>query len=282
MLNPGKQMTIDLVFITFNRLEYTKLALASVLANPKENFSLTIWDNASTDGTVEYLKNNTSDTRIADIIFSKENIGQIEAVNRIWSKSKADLLGKLDNDCIVTPGWTQKLSEAHQDIYNLGVIACWHFAPDAFDYERARNKIQTFGKHRILRHPWTCGTGLLIKNDTYRKFGRLQGNRTTQYWINMALKGYINGFYYPLVYQEHMDYIWSKHYAFSDNLQEGMEMSVSAADWGIHTAKQANTLHRQIVQDILDGPWDAKYYVGWRGKLRRGKQQIYRKLKFYI
>jgi glycosyltransferase involved in cell wall biosynthesis len=275
-------MTIDLVFITFNRLEYTKLALASVLADPKENFSLTIWDNASTDGTVEYLKNNTSDTRIADIIFSQENIGQIEAVNRIWSKSKADLLGKLDNDCIVTPGWTRKLSEAHRDIYNLGVIACWHFAPEVFDYERARKKIQTFGKHQILRHPWTCGTGLLIKKDTYKKFGPLQGNRTTQYWINMALKGYINGFYYPLVYQEHMDYIWSKHYAFSDNLQEGMEMSVSASDWGIHTAEQAKTLHRQIVQDILDGPWDAKYYVGWRGKLRRGKRQIYRKLKFYI
>lgn len=43
-------MTIDLVFITYNRLDYTKLALASVLADPREDFSLTIWDNASTDG----------------------------------------------------------------------------------------------------------------------------------------------------------------------------------------------------------------------------------------
>jgi len=49
-------MTIDLVFITYNRLDYTKLALASVLADPTEEFSLTIWDNASTDGTVEYIK----------------------------------------------------------------------------------------------------------------------------------------------------------------------------------------------------------------------------------
>lgn len=50
-------MTIDLVFITYNRLEYTKLALVSVLADPNEEFRLTIWDNGSTDGTVEYLKN---------------------------------------------------------------------------------------------------------------------------------------------------------------------------------------------------------------------------------
>ena len=51
-------MNIHLVFITYNRLHYTKLALASVLADPGEEFSLTIWDNASTDGTVEYLKND--------------------------------------------------------------------------------------------------------------------------------------------------------------------------------------------------------------------------------
>jgi len=272
-------MTIDLVFITFNRLEYTKLALASVLADPQENFSLTIWDNASTDGTVEYLKNHVSDNRIADIIFSAKNIGQIEAVNQIWSKSKADLLGKLDNDCIMTPGWTRQLSQAHKDIENLGVVACWHFAPEEFDYERARKKIQTFDKHQILRHPWTCGTGLLIKNDTYRKFGPLHGKRTTQYWINMALKGYINGFYYPLVYQEHMDYVWSKHYAFSNNLKEGLKMSVSAGGWGIETVNQAKVSHNRILKNILDGPWDAKHYIGWRGKLRRFKKKFRSNLK---
>ena len=102
-------MKIDLVFITYNRLEYTKLALASVLADPTEDFRLTIWDNASTDGTVEYLKNEVSDHRISDIVLSKENVGQIVAVNEIWGKSKADLLGKLDNDCLMTPGWTRIL-----------------------------------------------------------------------------------------------------------------------------------------------------------------------------
>ena len=49
-------MTIDLVFISYNRLDYTKLALASVLADPTEEFSLTIWDNASIYGMAEYLK----------------------------------------------------------------------------------------------------------------------------------------------------------------------------------------------------------------------------------
>ena len=49
-------MTIDLIFIAFNLLDYTKLALDSLLADPTEEFSLTIWDNASIYGMVEYLK----------------------------------------------------------------------------------------------------------------------------------------------------------------------------------------------------------------------------------
>src|SRR4030042_4447299 len=175
-----RDMTIDLAFITYNRLHYTKLALASVLADPSEEFSLTIWDNASTDGTSEYLKNEVHDPRISDIILSNKNVGQVKAGNEIWGKSRADLVGKLDNYCILTPGWTRVLASAHGDIDRLGVVACWHFPLDDFDEQAARRagKIQSFGSHQILRHPWTCGTGLLIKRDTYRQLGPLRGNAT--------------------------------------------------------------------------------------------------------
>src|SRR6056297_3387710 len=122
-------MSIDLIFITFNRLDYTKRALASVLKDSSEDFSLTIWDNGSTDGTVEYLKEEVDDNRIRNIVLSKDNNGQIYAANKIWQNSKADLLGKLDNDCIVTPGWTQTFERAHREIPELGVLAMWHFFP---------------------------------------------------------------------------------------------------------------------------------------------------------
>lgn len=273
-------MTIDLVFIMYNRLEYTKLALASVLSDPTEEFSLTIWDNASTDGTVEYLKNEVNDPRIADIIFSKKNVGQTTAVNEIWERSKADLLGKLDNDCLVTPGWTRILAEAHKDIPNIGVIACWHFAPDEFDYERAKHKIQTFNGHQIFRHPWTCGTGLLIKRETFKKFGPIRQKGTTSYWLNMAKEGYVNGFYYPLVYQEHMDYPWSRHYAFVDRFQEGIEMSITAKSHGIRTIEDAKRWHKIVVGNILDDPWDVKYYIGWRRKLRHLRSKMLRLSKY--
>jgi len=102
-VNMGRQ--IHLIMLTYNRLDYTKLALRRLLSDPKEEFALTIWDNASTDGTQQFLK-TVNDPRIVDIIFSQTNKGQTYVTNKIWSESSAELVGKVDNDCFVTPGWT--------------------------------------------------------------------------------------------------------------------------------------------------------------------------------
>ena len=122
-------MKIDLVFITYNRLDYTKLSLASVLADPTEEFALTIWDNASTDGTSEYLS-SVKDPRIVEKVFSKDNVSLHGAVNYLFDKSSADLVGIIPNDFIVKPGWTRPLAQAHADIPELGMIGCWHFSPE--------------------------------------------------------------------------------------------------------------------------------------------------------
>lgn len=269
-------MRIHLVFVTYNRLEYTKRALPSVLADPTERFDLTIWDNASTDGTAEYLRDQIDDPRIVDLVLSRENIGQTAAVNRIWADSKADLLGKLDNDCIVTPGWTRTLAEAHRDIPNLGVVACWHFLPEDFDYERAKHKIQTFGRHQIFRHPWTCGTGLLIKRETFKRFGPMQQTATTRYWLEMALAGYINGFYYPLIHQEHMDDPMSPHCLIRDAESFARYRKIT---FGLGSGRYQDVEGRRktrngMVANLLDEPFDPRYYVGWRARKRRLQRRL--------
>lgn len=263
-------MKIHLAFITYNRLDYTKLALQSILADPLEEFALTIWDNASTDRTPEYLKNEISDPRIVDMVLSKENVGQVEAVNRIWSASDADLLGKLDNDCLVTPGWTRLLANAHRDIPELGVVAMWHFFEEDFDYQRAKHKIQEFNGHKIFRHPWTCGTGLLIKRDAYKRLGPIKAKATTGYWLKMARVGYINGWYYPLIYQEHMDDPRSEHCLIhNQSFAEAYKHSYGFQTGHISDIENYKKLHQNILNNLLDEPFDPQYYVRWRCKLRK-------------
>ena len=111
-----------------------------MLEDPNEEFDLYLWDNASSDETPEYLKDVLTDPRIQEVILSKENLGQTGAMNYVWGKTKAELVGKVDNDCLVTPGWTRILAQAHKDIARLGAVTCWHFFPEDFDYKDAKHK----------------------------------------------------------------------------------------------------------------------------------------------
>lgn len=262
--------SVHLVFIAYNRVDYTRKALASVLADPHEKFRLTIWDNASTDGTRDFLRDEVADPRIDEVVLSEKNRGQIVPVNAIWSASRSDLLGKLDNDCLVTPGWTRILARAHADIPELGVVACWHFMADDFDHERARSKIFELGGHRILRHPWTCGTGLLVKRSVYEELGPLTGASTSHYWLKMAEHGYVNGFYYPLVLQEHMDDPRSAHSHLKDerSYQQAKAVTFSLKNHGQDTLADRWRWRKEVIDNLLCGPWDPRQYAGWRGRLR--------------
>lgn len=268
-------MHIDLVFIAYNRLEYTKLSLASLLADPTELFSLTIWDNGSTDGTKDYLS-SVNDSRIKRKVFSQENVGLQGAVNDLFSKSSADLVGIIPNDFILTPGWTRPLARAHADVPEFGMIGCWHFFPEDFDYERAKHKIQKFGQHQILRHPWTGGGAGLVKVETVREFGFLKSNSTPNYWKRMALKGYVNGFYFPLIYVEHMDDPKSRYCLIRD--KESFDSAVNITV-GLQAGRYKDLRGRlqwrqEIIRNLLDDTYNPKYYVGWRSKLRRVKSRM--------
>ena len=268
-------MNIDLIFIAYNRLDYTKLALDSLLADPTEEFSLTIWDNGSTDGTKDYLS-SVDDARIVRRVYARENVGLRGAVNNLFNKSSADLVGIIPNDFLVTPGWTRPLAKAHVDVPEFGMIGCWHFFPDDFDYERAKHKIQKFGQHQVLRHPWTGGGAGLVKLKTIRECGPLESSVTTSYLRRMALRGYVNGFYFPLIYVEHMDDPKSRHCRIKDKESFDSTANITAGlQAGRYNDPEGRLQWRQeIVRNLLDDPYEPRYYLGWRGKLRRLKSRM--------
>jgi len=268
-------MRIDLLFLSCNRLHYTKHSIPALLADPSEEFSLTIWDNASTDGSRELLE-SVKDPRIVKKVFSPENISPYHVINNAIEASSADLIGFVSDDILVTPGWTHTLRLAHAEVPEFGRLSCWHLAPEEFDYERARHKMQAFGRHQILRHPWTNGCGL-SKLKAIRDVGPIRpGEHENDYWTRIALAGYVNGFYYPPIPVEHMDYPWSRYCVFAGRFEDWLKQSWSARINGIRTVEDAKAWHRIVLDNLLDDPWDAKHYIGWRAVLRRGKSRMRR------
>lgn len=265
---------VCLVLVTHNRLYYTQLCVTYLLADTQSNFELFIWDNASTDDTPAYLK-SLNDPRIRNVILYPENAGQTVAMNRVWSNTSAQFLAKLDNDCLVQPGWMLNLVAAHLDNPTLGAVACWHYRTKDFDDRIARRKIREMNGHKLFQHPFVCGSGFLLKRETYQHLGPWpEGSPnigTTQYFLRIAQAGYINGWYYPLVLQHHMDdplspYCW---YHDDQSIQRVREITFTLRNRHINTMDQRMKRRQFVLDSLMYGSSNAICYIGWRSKIRR-------------
>lgn len=95
---------VSLVIPVYNQLDYTRRCLESIVRCTDQSYELIIVDNASTDGTLEFLK----DVK-ATIITNQCNLGCAKAWNQGVQASHGDVIGILNNDIVVTPGWLKEL-----------------------------------------------------------------------------------------------------------------------------------------------------------------------------
>lgn len=152
--------------ITWNRLSYTKQAIKAILENTKFPFILWIFDNGSTDGTIEYLK-NIEDERI-QIIFSTENVGLVSPMNEFfrWYED-TKYIAKVDNDTIVPKGWLGKLRNV-MDSSSLFVVQANHFLGIPYkikDNQEFFSRLANirFGGENLYLFPHVGGTGILVR-----------------------------------------------------------------------------------------------------------------------
>ena len=96
----------DIIIITWNGLEYTKRCLNSIEKYTKNvDYRIIFVDNASSDGTVEYLKQIQNSI----LISNNENRGFAKAMNQGFEKISAKFTVWLNNDTIVTSNWLRRL-----------------------------------------------------------------------------------------------------------------------------------------------------------------------------
>src|SRR3989304_1543043 len=95
--NKIKDLTISIV--SYNSLYFLRECLDSILENPPElNYEIMVVDNASHDGTVEFVKNNYPEVVL---IANNKNIGFAAANNRAIERSHSKYILLLNSDCMV-------------------------------------------------------------------------------------------------------------------------------------------------------------------------------------
>ncbi len=262
---------IDVLMITYNRAPYTRLSLRRLLDTCGGGVRVWLWHNGEDRATLDVVHEFKDEPPVYAFHHSHENKRLVAPVQWLWANASGRYVGKVDDDCLVPAGWWQTLRAAHEDEPRLGAISCWHFREEDFVPEIAQRKIATFRSgHRLMRNAWIGGSGYLLKRTCLAAVRpRLEQEGLTHYWIRLAAAGWINGWYFPFLYQDHMDDPRSPHTQLRSDQDVERHLPLSAEMRGVTSLEQWNSQLRRSARLVQEAPMDPGLYFGWRKKVRR-------------
>lgn len=128
---------VSIVVLTRNKLEITRLCLPTILHSSCRPLELIVVDNASTDGTREWLENFAGTAERANVrttlVFNSRPEGCSTARNQAIDRASGDVLIFVDNDVAVrTRRWIEILLDtllSSPDICMVGPKLVYPFPP---------------------------------------------------------------------------------------------------------------------------------------------------------
>lgn len=193
--------------LSYNRLNYTKQCIEAIIktqfvARGEYNFKITVVDNGSTDGSVEYLKEQFKYGIINNLCLNPKNVGVAKGANACWTKEPdASFFLKLDNDMIPQKDrWLDDMILAMKtcpkQIASLGYNVEPTSYPVNYSYE-----IPSVGAMNLrIKGGNVGGACLLIPQRTEELIGFFNeaystyGEEDADYYIRLAVRGLHNAY----------------------------------------------------------------------------------------
>jgi GT2 family glycosyltransferase len=176
------RIAASIVVVTFNNLPFTRMCIASLLANTDGlDYELFVVDNGSRDGTPDYLRAVASVNPHVRLILNDANRGFAPANNQALTPAQGNMLVLLNNDTIVPPGWLAGLVGRliHPSVGAVGPVTnrIGNEAEIETEYttygeflEFARRRREY---HRHFDIPTPCMFCLALRRDAYERIGPL-------------------------------------------------------------------------------------------------------------
>jgi len=169
---------IAIVVLTHDRAHLVSKCVENVLLRTSDaTQEIVIWDNASTDGTAEYLATLT-DPRIR-VIRSEQNVGQ-NAYARAFRATSAPFLIEIDDDVTNAPeGWDRMMRDAYVALPHVGFLAA--------DLEDDLNDEASRVRHHVRPHEYE-----LVEDNGVRLLTGPAGGgcAITSRWLNELAGGF--------------------------------------------------------------------------------------------
>lgn len=121
------ELQIDVVTVTYNSLRHIDALIASVRASEGVDAHLTIVDNASPDGTAEYLRRTYPEI---DLIAGEKNLGFGAGVNVGVRATAAPIVALVNPDVDLAPSTLETLASVVASHDDVGVVGPQQWFPD--------------------------------------------------------------------------------------------------------------------------------------------------------
>ncbi|WP_456325889.1 glycosyltransferase, partial [Desulfonauticus submarinus] len=198
---------LSIVIVTYNSLNDIKPCLHSILTNTRLPYEVIIIDNASKDGTVDYLKSIKAEN--IRIILNEQNLGFARAVNQGINIAKGDYIVLLNPDTIVTPHWAERMM-AHfkKDVGAVGPVSNYvagqqnlkihveiNSLPKKININQVAEKLARKNNGKSLETKLLIGFCLMTKKEVLNKVGLLDedfflGSEDLEFCWRLRQKGY--------------------------------------------------------------------------------------------
>ena len=190
-----ERMKTAVVILNWNGRNLLESFLPSVTAHTGGNTAIYVADNASTDQSVDYVRNNYPDVRL---ILLDKNYGFAEGYNRALAQIDAEYYCLLNSDVEVTPNWTEPVTaylDTHPDTAVCQPKLLSQLEKDRFEYAGAAGGfLDRFGypfcRGRIFSTLekdegqydrtcdifWATGACMFVRADVYHRLGGLDAD----------------------------------------------------------------------------------------------------------
>lgn len=181
---------VNIAMTTYNRLEYTKHSIESILEKTKYPYILTVVDNNSTDGSKDYLRGLYEDKKIQNLLLLPKNLGVSAASNLGWQMEDTEYYLKYDNDMkMLKEGWLVDMIDIIDNVPKIGVIG---YNVESIDYP-----IIEVGGYEVQRRLTIGGACILIPKRVWSQVGYwsedygMYAEEDTDYGIRVARMGWL-------------------------------------------------------------------------------------------
>lgn len=161
---------LSTIILNWNRVELLRRCVDSYLATVGGDYELTVVDNASSDGSLDYLCGIEA-ARSVRVIYLPENIGG-EALNVAAAMARGELVHFSENDQVFLPGWRAHVEEAFAAFPDLGQLSLFSDTPTDDEAWEAKPSRLRFSRGKILYEaPDNIGTSSILRGAILRERG---------------------------------------------------------------------------------------------------------------